>query len=635
MHAGVKYRPDIDGLRALAVLAVVFYHFNINRASGGFVGVDIFFVISGYLITQVIYSDVKSGTYTVSRFYERRIRRILPAYLFVAVCSAIFVAIFDLPAEVESFKNSLITATLFVSNIYFYMTADYFNPASEVNPLLHTWSLAVEEQFYILFPLFLWIARARSSRHVAVLILLLAAISLGVSAFLVSQNREAAFYLIHSRAWELLLGSFLAIGPVRAPSSRVLRETMAGIGLALILFSIFKYRVSTPFPGLAALAPCIGSALILQSGGASTVGKLLSIWPVRFVGLISYSLYLWHWPVWVFAKDYLLIDITHTTKIALFLFSIGLATFSWWFVERPFRTQRFKLRGPKLFVASACAMGQILLISGTLSTINASTLELPPSADRVLAVANDASVRDMRVGVCFITSRSDNFDQYDKSKCLQLSAAKKNYLLLGDSHAAHLWSGLSHADPSINILQATASGCKPIIGGDGLERCRRLMKFVFEDFLPTHHLDGIIISARWKKEDVEPSIETAHRLEKFADRVVIFGPTVEYKIGLPKLLALASAREDASLVDRSRLSDQREIDRMFERSIAEDSIGYFSVYEALCSGGHCRVLDDNGLPIAFDYGHLTVNGSAIVAAKAAASGTFGSTAKVPQIGKVQ
>jgi hypothetical protein len=314
-------------------------------------------------------------------------------------------------------------------------------------------------------------------------------------------------------------------------------------------------------------------------------------------------------------------DATRTVKAALVLVSIVLATFSWWFVERPFRRKPFKLDKAALFATSLGAMVCLVLVSMTLPSVNAWILDLPPSAERVLAVATDSSVRNMRDNVCFLTAEASTLQQFDQSTCLALSTTKKNYLLIGDSHAAHLWPGLATVSPNVNMMQATASGCKPIIDGEGLARCTTLMEFIFKTYLPAHHLDGIILSARWEKEDLDGSIATAHQLQAFADRVIIFGPTVQYRAAVPKLAAFQSAG-DAGLVDRNRLVDQKNLDAIYKQRLQQDGVGYFSVYDALCPDGNCRVLDDDGLPMEFDYGHLTAKASAFVAKKALNAGAL-------------
>jgi peptidoglycan/LPS O-acetylase OafA/YrhL len=297
-RTALKYRPDIDGLRAVAVLSVLAFHIRLRGIQGGFVGVDVFFVISGYLISSIVFSEIAESRYSVIGFYERRIRRIFPALFAMLAVFSVFAVIYLLPAELVAYGKSTLAATASASNFYFWRHSGYFDSPTSY-PLLHTWSLAVEEQFYILFPLFLLLVRKFFPTRLRPSVIVLFCASLVASAVVVFRYRETAFYMPYTRAWELLLGTILSLGMLpRLPRAwqRNL-ATLAGIGL--IAFSILFYTERMLFPGLSALAPCVGSALIIGAGesGSSLIGKILSWRPIVFIGLISYSLYLWHWPV--------------------------------------------------------------------------------------------------------------------------------------------------------------------------------------------------------------------------------------------------------------------------------------------------------------------------------------------------
>ena len=299
----LKYRAYIDGLRAIAVLAVLFFHADIG-CGGGYVGVDVFFVISGYLITGLILKDLDGGQFQLVKFWERRVRRILPAVAVVLLaCLATgWFLLFSL--DFKELGESVLAQALLVSNIYFWRESGYFAQAAEMKPLLHTWSLAVEEQFYLLFP-FLLIAFKRFSRKSLVPgILLLCCISFSLSVYCSYRHASVNFYFLPTRAWELLLGSFLAAIPAQRTSTRWLTESLSSGGLLAILCAVFFYGPDTRFPGISALLPCVGAALIIWANDhtLTCVGKLLAIRPVVFIGLISYSLYLWHWPMLVFAS---------------------------------------------------------------------------------------------------------------------------------------------------------------------------------------------------------------------------------------------------------------------------------------------------------------------------------------------
>jgi peptidoglycan/LPS O-acetylase OafA/YrhL len=307
---GHGYREDIDWLRAIAVLAVVGFHFEAPRVLSGFVGVDIFFVISGFLITQIIQSEVHAGTFSFAQFYERRVRRLLPALYAMVALTAIPSFHYLLTSERLEFFRSIAAAVTFTSNFYFWFQAGYFDHAAVEKPLLHTWSLAVEEQFYLALPILLWalLRFARDRRgHLWVPIALSAAAlaSFALSVWLIATDRTAtAFFMSPPRTWEFLIGAIVAIGGFPVLRNIHLRRVARGVGIVLMLVAIFSPR-SQSFPGFAALLPCIGAAMFIWIGNGVTPAKLSRNWIMRimrFYGRISYSMYLWHWPLFTFAR---------------------------------------------------------------------------------------------------------------------------------------------------------------------------------------------------------------------------------------------------------------------------------------------------------------------------------------------
>ncbi len=292
-HGRVGYRPDIDGLRAVAVVLVLLYHLGVRFARGGLIGVDVFFVISGYLITSIILDDLDAGQFSLLRFYERRVRRIFPALFVVLVATTVVAVWLLLPSELTTYAKSLIAAVFFVANIFYYDLGGYFTSTAESQPLVHVWSLAVEEQFYVFFPLLLMaLYRFRNGAAVAPGLILIALLSLGVSIPLVYVSPDAAFYLLPPRAWELLTGCILALGIVPDVTSKFARDILAAAGLVAILVAGAVYNRSVTFPGFAALVPCLGAAAIIHCGRQrdATATKLLASRPEIFIGLISYSL---------------------------------------------------------------------------------------------------------------------------------------------------------------------------------------------------------------------------------------------------------------------------------------------------------------------------------------------------------
>ena len=351
----IAHRKDIDGLRAVAVVPVVLYHAGLPAISGGFVGVDVFFVISGYLITRIIRDELSAKRFTLLGFYERRARRLLPALLFMM--AACFAAAWVLlpPDKFTDFAASAAATAAFSSNFWFWLfSGGYFADAANYLPLLHTWSLAVEEQFYILFP-FLLVAIARFNRLVSFSIISVVAFASLLSAILaVYYWPNAAFYLAPARAWELGIGALIAIAAMPTIRVRWVREAVAGVGLLAIILAVFTYDESTPFAGLAVLAACLGAAAIIGVGttGTSITSALLSWRPLVFCGLISYSLYLWHWPILSFLRVRVQsVELSLEQGAVAVIAAIIMATISWAFVERPFRNRAF-LGRPTVFALS-------------------------------------------------------------------------------------------------------------------------------------------------------------------------------------------------------------------------------------------------------------------------------------------
>lgn len=336
----MNYRREIDGLRAVALLPVILYHAGFEQFSGGFIGVDVFFVISGFLITSIILTEKQAGTFSLVNFYERRARRILPALFFVMLACLPFSWFWMLPNQLNGFSESLVSVSLFISNIYFKKDTGYFAATAEEKPLLHTWSLAVEEQYYLIFPalvLLLW----RFGRKWLLLVLsLLAASSLLFSELDSSNRTDEIFYDTRGRVWELLIGSFIVIlnsEKIKFNNSANGRQTGSLIGLALIVYAIFAFDKSTPFPSSYTLIPTLGTAFVIIFATPQTiVGKMLGSKFLVGVGLISYSAYLWHQPLFAFARIRSLIEPSIWLFGLLTLFSFLLAYLTWRYIEKSF-----------------------------------------------------------------------------------------------------------------------------------------------------------------------------------------------------------------------------------------------------------------------------------------------------------
>ena len=346
MSYAMRYREDIDGLRAIAVLSVIFYHLGFSFISGGFIGVDIFFVISGFLITQSIQHDLNNNNFTIKNFYIKRIRRIVPV-LFVTTMVTMVVALFILPIEdLKEFALSLVSVSLFGSNIFFWQHIDYFSVSAELKPLLHTWSLGIEEQFYIFFPLFMmWTATWRSKKiFIATAVFTFLSFALCASPFGVS-HIQANFFLPITRFWELFMGVLLALflsKKSEVKSNKALDNILALFGLGFIITPLLLLDYNSVFPGLNALYPVVGSLLIIYSGyrKESFLVSVLSNKIVRYIGLISFSLYLWHWAIIAFAKNIIIGEFSLSEQMFMLLLTFALSALSYRFIEEPFRRDK-------------------------------------------------------------------------------------------------------------------------------------------------------------------------------------------------------------------------------------------------------------------------------------------------------
>ncbi len=612
------HRLDIDGLRAVAVLLVILFHTGVGAFSGGFIGVDIFFVISGYLITGIIVRELSRGSFSLGKFYERRARRILPALLVVLLLCSIACYLLFLPQDLVRFAHSLFAALFSYSNIYFWTQAGYFKVAY-TKALLHTWSLGVEEQFYIFLPLTLLLCKKRPT-FIPWIILCLAIASFGISEWLVLKHEaETAFYMPFSRAWELLIGALLALDLIRLPKSQVARESFAVLGAGLIGFAAIFYRPQTPFPGASALLPCLGTALLLASGagGVKTVcSRLLSLPPLVFVGLISYSVYLWHWPLITFAKMGGIQGVTDKgllQKTAVLVASLLFGWLSWRYVELPFRASgSARIPRKQLVLGFAGAAVVLLAIGAVFSLSGGLPLRFPAAAARVGTFLD--APQEMRLGSCFITS-GNHFSDFDESSCTSADPSLQNYLLIGDSHAAALWFGLSQELTKARILEATTSGCAPTLGSYDSTDCGKMRRYVYESLLPRIHIDGVIVTEHWQSradiEQIEPAI---HWLQEHKIPVILVGPVQEYDAPLPMLLAFSIKRSQPTSSQQHLLSWVSGLDRALQARAAEWHVVYLSPWRESCGSGHCLQYADehSEVPMLTDTNHLTNEGAALL-----------------------
>jgi peptidoglycan/LPS O-acetylase OafA/YrhL len=624
------YRKDVEGLRAVAVIPVVLYHVGISFVPGGFVGVDIFFVISGFLITQLLRTDMDAGQFTFAGFYERRIRRIVPALLATLTATFILGWHYCLPDELADLCKSLVAAALSASNFYFWTTSGYFAGAAGTKPLLHTWSLAVEEQFYVLWPVFLVAGRRYFRERLVLTVTLIAVLSFVVSAIGAFRFPDAAFYLPYSRMWELAVGALLALSAAPPICSGAARNGLGALGLVLIVGSVLLIRPTMPFPGLLALPPCAGAALIILAGrdGGSATASALSLRPLTFVGAISYSLYLWHWPITVFQTNYTFLfeGLSHgATKILIIAVSMVIAVLSWKFVEQPFRVGSFRPSAPAL-AKMAIASTVVLVVGGsTVSARDGLPSRFTPDELDTVAHLNRVSRATWRADRCFLFDARADFKL--APECLQLEAGKKNYLLFGDSHAAELWKGFSGVFPEVHFLQASASGCFPTLSHSPTEsqKCVAVMDGVLKGFLPTAHVDNVLLAARWKPSMFDDLERTLTWLKDNNIRVTLIGPTVRYDSPVPRLVIDAMRASDPARIWRHRDESINALDATMRSMALAHGVEYISLIRLECSQFPCPDNLGNPWPEMFDDEHFNEQGSTIIARQVRrAYGTFGS-----------
>ncbi|MEO1153539.1 MAG: acyltransferase family protein [Pseudomonadota bacterium] len=527
MSKAMTYRPEVDGLRTIAVMPVILFHAGFTVFQGGFVGVDVFFVISGYLITTILINELDRGDFSILRFYERRARRILPALFAVIVCTIPIAWMVLDPARFTDFSESIIATILFASNFLFWMESGYFDEGTENKPLLHTWSLAVEEQYYIFFPVMLLLLWRYGRRSALGTILVLTVISFGLCLWGARNASSANYYLLPFRMWELFVGSICAFLATSAASQRG-SEALAALGLAMVIASVFLISSDMPFPGVVTLGPVLGTALIILFARPGTwTARALSLKGMVWIGLISYSLYLWHQPIFALARLRLnngrMLDLPEMGVLVVLTFI--LAALTYWLIEQPFR-KRGKRSGkrwfearPRLFAASGVAMAAFIAFGLFGVVSNGAAMRFPPNYATLIASFDDRSELP-----CKFEPNNPIPEVHPAEQCLVLAEGGngETVMILGDSHAWSLSQTLSEALAGIglNTYVMTYAACPPVPGmyileADRPEECNR---FVTEalDYAKAAGIRQIIVAARFQShilgsafDNGEGGVETA------------------------------------------------------------------------------------------------------------------------------
>jgi peptidoglycan/LPS O-acetylase OafA/YrhL len=468
--ASSSYRPDLDGLRAIAVLSVILFHAHIPHFDGGFVGVDVFFVLSGYLITQILQNEIDRGRFSFLKFYERRIRRIFPALFTVALaCTAAGIVLFP-PQQLRDFARSMLAMTIFSSNVYFTKTSSplgYFGEQSGVRLLLHTWSLAVEEQFYFGFPILLLLLNRFARRYVRAILFCFLILSLALSIRGVKVAPIGTFYLVRGRAWELLIGCLIALKPVPPLRSYLARTLLGVAGLAGIVFAVFTYNAATLFPGAAAIPPCLGAGLIIYAGeaGDSLLKRVMGVAPLVFLGVLSYSLYLWHWPILAITKYYYpYYFIAPRLTVVPLLLCLLLSFLTFEFIETPFRVRHSAAgkHGNKPLWIGLCASASLALIAFALDASNGFPRRFHAHKVEQMTQNYNRKSEVVDIGAC-ANFMADPRSLADIVSC-PLGNSPKKILFMGDSHVIQLYPLLQRmqADGEFgdrSLLFAMSGGC--------------------------------------------------------------------------------------------------------------------------------------------------------------------------------
>lgn len=630
----MRYRPEIDGLRALAVVPVIFFHAGLPWLSGGFVGVDIFFVISGYLITTIILGDLNAGTFSFRNFYERRARRILPALVLVMTVCIPLAWVLLAPLDMRSFAQSLVATSLFASNILFFKTSGYFESAAETKPLLHTWSLAVEEQYYLFFPALLYVGWRLARKHLPTLLALLMVASLGLAHWAFDRSPQGAFYLLPTRIWELLIGAclayYLASHPADVRPGR-LAGPWSALGLIMILGAVIAFDRNTPAPGLWSLIPTVGAALIIAEAHADNwVGRWLGSRVLVGIGLISYSAYLWHQPLLAFVR-YASVQPPEPWVLACVgALSFAVAFGSWRWVERPFRSRHPISRAGFATLALATSTGIVGFglaghwtggFPGRLPVTDAEVADLVKIADPATHFGFKEVLRN---GRCHSIPAS----QLETNGCMDIR--QRTWLLIGDSYAANLHAGLdavrSARHPEVGIVQATDNNGPPFdipgftderktLGEAAAERVALAQRLQPEKILITWMIDGI--------NGIGTPEASADALDDMIDRllavspdsaVLVVGPFPKWAHSLQKQMInyhLRTGQRPPAYMGDGLVTRDREWDAYFKRRIPRPQVAYVSAIDLLCTPAGCLTHLDGGLTdlVAVDWGHLSRKGS--------------------------
>jgi peptidoglycan/LPS O-acetylase OafA/YrhL len=612
------YRPEIDGLRALAVVPIVLFHIGFPGLDGGFVGVDIFFVISGFLITGILARELAEGRFSLARFYERRVRRILPALFAAVTATGLAAWLLFLPEDLSQFGKSAIATLAFACNFLFARQVDYFAAPALFKPLLHCWSLAVEEQFYLFFPLLLAMLWPLGRRRTIAALAVIAALSLVLAQIWLDGAPQRAFFWSPARAWELLAGSLLALGALPRVCGAFARQALAGLGLILIAGSVILLDETMPFPGLAAIPPVLGSALILHCAQGTLGGRLLQLRPLRFIGWISYSLYLWHWPVVVFL-NYRLGPLGLATKLAALAMCLILATASWRWIEEPAR-RGAHLGGWRAVGFAAGGSAALAALGAVLVVGQGFPGRLSPEVRGLAAAVDDFSPRRQE---CHASASHPILPQ---QACRYGSDVPADAALWADSSGVEPLIGLGEeaARRNRSILHFTHSACSPAARAlpHASPECNAFNQATLA-WLSRPRAPAIVIlsaAADSPQYRADPAfqaglLDAAEALRRAGKRVILVGPVPSYPSDVPRRVALAWQSQPGTMPQGVPIAKFLSRNRAVLASLQLARSHGFAVllpHEQLCRES-CDLVR-GGKVLYFDDHHLSVEGGRIIAA---------------------
>jgi peptidoglycan/LPS O-acetylase OafA/YrhL len=603
--SATKFRYDINALRAIAVFGVLLFHFKIPYFGGGFSGVDIFFVISGYLMTRIILNGLNKYSFSFLEFYGKRLNRIVPALIVLVLGLTILCFFFYFPADYMLNEKNAAASLLFLSNIFYWRNSGYFDPSSETNILLHTWSLSLEWQFYLIYPVMLLVLQKFFKDNVKYTWFFIAVtfLTMVLSMYFTKESSTASFYLLPTRSWEMMFGGVAFLLENRIKSVMV-RKVASLIGYLSLFVGLCLLNTEMEWPGIFTFIPVFSTFLIILSDYSNF--KIVKNNCVQFLGKISYSLYLWHWPVYVISK-YFGVETTLLSVVSILSISMILGYLSYRYIESiDFKSNNLILAGLTIITSFTIFLG--------FKPIN-SFMFKPSSIELVNYEEDHVDMkRQFSAGCCFISSLHQGIKDYNKLQCLRFEKSKRNILLIGDSHAAQLSLSMREAlaKLDINLLQATSSGCSPVKRLNGELRCSEVMDFIYNDFIPKNagNIDGVFLCANWLGRaggDNHKMVVDIRNTIKYLNRlnipILLIGQNETYTMSYTSILA----KENEYGIEISR--GLRDLDGYKVNDLLE--VEFKDVYVNVINASKVPKLSSSNDPYMFDENHFTKYGADI------------------------